>query len=211
MVMVRPIRNVMRTIGTIALLVCLLGCHGQSRASQETFEQVLQHYYDLHPVCIALPVSFPVTVDASGIEPMHAQLQALARAGLIETVAGHGPRTKRNRDGAHAGTVHYRVAPGMAKFLHASRDRFLGGSALCFAHRKIIKIVSFTAPAPLMGLTTSRVTYDFALEGMAPWVNDAAIEKAFPAISSALTKPPATANEVLVLAGHGWRLEPDVP
>jgi len=202
-----PFRKLTRTISALALSACLLGCHGQRGASSDGFKQVLQHYYNRHPVCITLPVSLPATIDADGIEPLRPQLQALAHAGLIETGTEPGLRRHHKGNSSEARTIRYRVASGMAKFLHPGKDRFLGGSALCFARRKIVKVESFAAPTQMMGQTTAQVTYDYKLEALAPWVKDAAIEHAFPAIKSALARSSGTKTEAMDLTDQGWRLE----
>ena len=191
----------------LALSACLLGCHGQQEVWRDAFRQALQHYYGHHPVCIALPMSWPVTIDASRSAPLHLQLEALAQAGLIEIDTDPRSRRHGNSASTEAGTIRYHVASGMAKFLHPGKDRFLGGSELCFAHRAVVKVDSFTAPAQMMGQTTSQVTYDYTLEAMAPWIKDAAIERAFPAIRSALARSSGTATEAMDRTGQGWRLE----
>lgn len=201
------VRKLARTMPALALSACLLGCHGQQGVSRDAFRQALQNCYDHHPVCIALPMSWPVTIDAGRSAPLHLQLEALAQAGLIETETV--PRSRRHRKSASTkgGTIRYHVASGMAKFLHSGKDRFLGGSALCFAHRVVVKVNSFTAPAQVMGQTTSQVTYDYTLEATAPWVKDATIERAFPAIRSALARSSRITTEAMDRTGQGWRLE----
>ena len=202
-----PVRKLTRTMPALALSACLLGCHGQQGVSRDAFRQTLQHYYDHHPVCIALPMSWPVTIDAGRSAPLHLQLEALAQVALIETESVSRSRRHRKSVSTEDGTIRYHVASGMAKFLHSGKDRFLGGSALCFAHRVVVKVDSFTAPAQVMGQTTSQVTYDYTLEVMAPWVKDAAIIRAFPAIRSALARSSGTATEAMDRTGQGWRLE----
>ena len=148
-----------------------------------------------------------MAIDAGGIEPMRPQLEALAQAGLIEIYIAPRSRRHRKSGSTEEGAACYHVAVGIAKFLRPGKDRFLGGSALCFAHRVVVKVDSFTAPAQVMGQTTSQVTYDYTLEVMAPWVKDAAIIRAFPAIRSALARSSGTATEAMDRTGQGWRLE----
>ncbi len=142
---------------------------------------------------------------------MRPQLEALAQAGLIEIYIAPRSRRHRKSGSTEEGAACYHVAVGIAKFLRPGKDRFLGGSALCFAHRAVVKVESFTALAQVMGQTTSQVTYDYKLEAMNPWVKDAAIESAFPAIKSVLARSSGTKTEALDLTDRGWRLERDLP
>ncbi|MBI1331234.1 MAG: hypothetical protein GC166_15160 [Alphaproteobacteria bacterium] len=188
-----PSNAAKKVLVLMALAPLLNACHGSSPASPAKFKAALQVYYDRHPACLALALTLPVEIEKSGIEPMQAQLLALAKAGVLTAVAKPANR------------IRYIVAPGQENVLHPEHDSFFGGMDLCFARRIIVKIDSFTAPSQVAGQTVSQVGYEFKLHGSAAWASSPAIVKAFPAIRAALRKPQARAVATMVLTPAGWR------
>ena len=66
----------------------------------------------------------------------------------------------------------YALTASGEKAVRRGADTFLGGTDVCFAHRKVVKIDSFTQPGSEMGMTISRVTYDYGLKDLEPWASD---------------------------------------
>ena len=84
-------------------------------------------------------------------------------------------------------------------------DHFIGGTDVCFAHRQVTKVETFTLPAELIGMKVSSVTYDYSLKDVEPWASDGAIQDAFPRIRTLLAVPPGTGVDGLVLTKDGWQ------
>lgn len=193
-----------------AALSLLTACDNPSNADKSTFETVLQSYYDSHPVCAAIPLTFPVDLRSDGDAARKRQLEPLVAAGLIAvtTIQKSEPAAPGQR---HA-TDYLRYAPTAAgeKVVRKGANSFLGGTDICFARRKVVKIESFTEPADAAGVKVSRVTYDYELKDVEPWATGPDIAGALPQIATLLAKPGNQATDVLVQTDNGWKHERDV-
>jgi len=194
----------------IAALLLLVACDDSRKADKSSFGKALQGYYDAHPVCAAIPLTFPVELRSDGDVARKRQLELLVTAGLISVAT-----IQKNEPAAsgQARAVDYlRYAPTAAgkKAVRKGANSFLGGTDICFARRKVVKIESFTEPAEAMGLKVSRVTYDYELKDVEPWAKGADIAVAFPRIGALLAKPGSKATDVLVQTDEGWKHERDV-
>lgn len=189
----------------------LVGCDDPKAATNANFQKALQAYYDAHPVCISLAITFPDEIGSGPFEPMRPQLQALAKAGLVTTTRIQKSEPTLSGPSQLTTYTKYSIVSSAQTSIHDSADKFLGGTDICFAHRKITKVVSFTEPADAMGVNVSQVTYDYTLVGIAPWTKNPAVQSAFPGIAAAIAKPDGEQTEALDLTNNGWRLERDVP
>jgi hypothetical protein len=159
---------------------------------------------------LSLSLTLPAELSPSPLETSRPQLEALAQVGIVSKTSFEKPEQTFSGPGKPVSYTRYSVAPAGDSVLRKGSDKFLGGSDLCFAKRKITKIESFTEPADLMGRRVSQVTYDYELIDVAPWANDPAIKKAFPAIGSALASQSAQQSEGMILTSSGWKQEGDV-
>jgi hypothetical protein len=193
-------------------LVCLalLGCDNSKAANANNFQKALQAYDDAHRVCLSLPLTFPTEIGPGAFEPMRPQLEALAQIGFLSMAIVLRPQPTFSGPGKMENHTRYDISSAGENALRKGADRFLGGTDLCFAHRKITKIDSFTVPADEMGVTVSRVTYDYVLDNIAPWTGDASMRQAFPGIATTLAHPTGTATEGVVLTIDGWKDEHDL-
>lgn len=202
-----PHRNLV--ISTAALLL-LAACDNPPKADKSSFEKTLQGYYDSHPVCAAIPLTFPVDLPSDGDAARKRQLEPLVAAGLIgiTTIQKNEPAAS----GQGRATDYLRYAPTDAgeKVVRKGTNSFLGGTDICFARRKVVKIESFTEPADAAGVKVSRVTYDYELKDVEPWATGPDIAGAFPQIGLLLAKPGSQATDVLVQTDSGWKHERDV-
>ncbi|MDP2620693.1 MAG: hypothetical protein Q8P46_11060 [Hyphomicrobiales bacterium] len=193
-----------------AALSLLAACDDPPKADDRNFEKTLQGYYDSHPVCAAIPLTFPVDLRSDGDAARKRQLEPLVAAGLIAvtTIQKNEPAAS----GQGQATDYLRCAPTAAgeKVVRKGADSFLGGTDICFARRKVVKIESFTEPADAAGVKVSRVTYDYELKDVEPWAKGADIAVAFPRIGALLAKPSGRATDVLVQTDESWRHERDV-
>lgn len=187
------------------LLAVLADCGGPQAPSPEDVRRALQVYFDAHPVC--LPVAFKFPADArAGDASVRAPLDALAAAGLARV-----QKAQRQEIGAFSGSarsldmLHYELTDGGRAVVRPGRDRFLGGSDLCFAKREVIAVEAI-APPPDLALSTrqARVTYRYRLAGVAPWTEKADVRAAIPGIARMLVSSSGTAADTLALGDHGW-------
>ncbi len=186
----------------IAAFFLLAACGDALDADKKNFQNVLQSYYDTHPVCTAVLFTLPLELRSGGDAARKRQLEPLVKAGLItvETI-------QKNES---AGYLRYVPAALGGNAIRKGANSFLGGTDICFARRKIINVASFTEPGEVMGVTVSRVTYDYDLKDIEPWAKTAEIAAAFPQIETMLAKSGNQAIDVLVLTKQGWKLEHDV-
>jgi hypothetical protein len=70
-------------VGCAAALSELVACDSPPKADDSNFEKTLQGYYDSHPVCAEIPLTFPVGLRSDGDAARKQQLEPLVAAGLI--------------------------------------------------------------------------------------------------------------------------------
>jgi hypothetical protein len=193
-----------------AALSLLVACDNPPKADDSNFGKALQGYYDSHPVCAAIPLTFPVDLRSDGDAARKRQLEPLVAAGLIAVATIQ--KSEPAASGQGQATDYLRYAPTTAgeKVVRKGADSFLGGTDICFARRKVVKIESFTEPADAAGVKVSRVTYDYELKDVEPWATGPEIAGAFPQIAALLAKPGNQATDVLVQTDSGWKHERDV-
>jgi len=185
-------------------------CDSPPKADDSNFEKTLQGYYDSHPVCAAIPLTFPVDLRSDGDAARKQQLEPLVAAGLIAvtTIQKDEPAAP----GQGQATDDLRYAPNAAgeKVVRKGADSSLGGTDICFARRKVVRIASFTEPADAAGAKVLRVTCDYELKDVEPWATGPDIASAFPQTKTLLAKPGNQATDVLVQTDNGWKHERDV-
>ena len=174
------------------------------------FEEVLQGYYDRHPVCAAIPLTFPLELRSDGDDARKRQLEPLVTAGLISvaTIQKNEPATSGQEQ--RGDYLRYTPSAVGEEVVLTGANSFLGGTDICFARRKVVKIESFTEPAAATGVEVSHVTYDYELKDVESWATGSEIEAAFPQIGTLLTKTGNQATDVLVQTDSGWKHERDL-
>jgi hypothetical protein len=195
-------RSMMSILMAMPLLVA---CDDKRAANAGHFEQALQHYYDGHPECAALPIDFalgtPVGIDGS----WRGQADAMVRAGLLSAVPSKGELTASAVSAPVS--VQYALTTAGVQAIRKGADSFLGGMTLCYAQRRITKVASFTVPAEVLGTTASRVSYGYELGDIAAWAKDSTLQDAFPSIKAALAAPNRSDTDGMVLTDKGWQDE----
>ena len=192
------------TMSILMAAPLLVACDDKRTANAGNFEQALQRHYDGHPECVALPIDFilgaPLDADGSRRE----EADALVRAGLLSVVSPKGvsPSSVEARS-----SVQYALTAAGAQAIRKGADSFLGGMALCFAQRRIMKVVFFTPPAEVLGTTASRVSYSYELRDVAVWAKDGALQDAFPPIKAALAASSRSDTDGMILTDKGWQDE----
>ena len=194
-------------VSGLILLLLLAGCDDPNAASAENFEKALQRYYDASPVCVTLALVLPLESSADLDDVTHRQLDTLAKLGLLSTTASRTDGPTQTGSGKTSNDVGYTLTAAGEKVIRKGGDKFLGGTDICFAHRRVTMVESFTAPTDRMGMTISRVTYEYDPKDVEAWATDRQTQDVFPQIKIALTKPVVTAVEGLVLTNEGWEHE----
>lgn len=195
-----------------ATALSLLAACGKttSHSDEETFQTVLQAYYDAHPVCVSIALTFPVELRNLGDKDTAQQLNPLVAAGLLSVTTIQKNETAISGKGLTVDYLRYAPVAGQTA-VRKGADSFLGGSDICFARRKILNIESFTAPADMAGVKATRVTYAYELKDIAPWATKPDIATAFPQIGAMLAKPTGQATDGLIETDSGWKQEKDAP
>lgn len=177
-------------------VLLLSGCSNPKDANKANFKTALQQWFDANPVCTPLTPDQNLPIQrATNDRANKPALDAAVAAGLLSAQPA-GP----------AGGLVYRPTDAAQSAIR-QHDAFLGGVDICFAHRKVDTIDSFTEPADMMGVKASRVTFTYSLEDVAPWATQPAIAAAVPAIGQALARPSQTDTAGLVLTNEGWKDE----
>lgn len=193
-----------------AALSLLAGCDDPLDANKANFQKALQSYNDAHPVCASISFKLPIELRNDSDADKKRQLEPLVGVGLISV------KTIQKNESAAPGQArapdYLRYAPTSVgeKVIRKGANGFLGGTDICFAHRKVVNVESFTEPVEVMGITVSRVTYDYDLKDVEQWAKGADIAGIFPQIETMLAKPDHQATEVLVQTKQGWKHERDV-
>ena len=180
-------------LSILIALPLLAGCDDKQSANADDFQRALQNYHKDHAECVALPIGVPLGEPVSGSDPQRRQLDAMAGAGLLSATPAPTP-----------GATQYALSATGETAILKGDDPFLGGMRLCYAHRHILEVVSFTAPAEIMGVKVSRATYAYELRDIAPWAGADLLQEAFPQIKTALGASKQTDTEGLALTSSGW-------
>lgn len=190
----------------------LASCGSPKPPSADDFRQALQAYFDAHLVCLPIAFTLPADMRAADSEGRR-PLDALVAAGLAVSQG-----SRRQEIGAFSGAArtaemrHYELTDAGRKVLRPGRDRFLGGSDLCFAATQVVAIESFTPSAQeALSERLAHVTYRYRLKGVAPWTDRADLRTAIPGVARMLLSGSGTATGSLVLGAQGWALQASSP
>lgn len=187
-----------------ATLLLLASCEADPQSnSDDTFKTAVAHWNNAHPVCVTWPDKLPVDIRAVGDETRRAAMNSLVEAGLLTATPISKQPDSFGSGGKSVAHVRYRPTPAGTSAIHPASNRFLGGTDFCYAKRRVVKLLSATAPGTLGAMQVVRVTYAWKLEP-APWASAPALRAAFPAIRTALDKPGGEATDTLVLTDKGW-------
>ena len=195
-------RSMMSILMAMPLLV---GCNDKRAANAGNFEQALQGYYDDHPECAALPIDFVLGAPIGADQASRGQADALVRVGLLSVVPSKEELTA-SAVGAPV-SIQYALTTAGEQVIRKGTDSFLGGVMLCYAHRRITKVASFTTPAEVLGTTASRVSYGYELRDIAAWAKDGVLQDVFPPIKAVLATPNRSDIDGMVLTDKGWQDE----
>lgn len=194
-----------------AALSVLAACGRPSaNADKGTFQTALQAYYDTHPICVTIPLTFPVDLSRNGDAATKQQLNPLVAAGLISVAMIQKNEPTISGKGKPADYVRYAPTADGEKVIRKAANDFLGGTDICFARRRVVNVESFTEPAESAGIKLTRVTYAYELKDIERWATRADIALAFPQIGALLAKPTNEATDGLVLTNVGWKHEGDL-
>jgi hypothetical protein len=192
------------TVSILISVPLLVACDDKRTANTGNFEQALQNYYDGHPECVALPIDFALGTPGGADGSWRGQAKALVRIGLLSAVLPEG--VSPSSVGAQA-TIRYALTAAGEQAIRKGADGFLSGMNLCYAQRRITKVASFTAPAEVLGMKASRVSYMYELRDIAAWAKDEGLQDAFPPIKAALATTSHSATDGMVMTDSGWQGE----
>jgi hypothetical protein len=191
----------------MALLV-LAGC-GSKAPTPEGFRHVLQAYFDNHPICLSVAFKLPADVRAADTV-FRAPLDALVGAGLARVQTSQHQEISTFSGAARTVDMrHYELTDTGRKAVRPGRDRFLGGSQVCFARTEIIAVDTISPP-PDRALTAgqARVTFRYRLTDVASWTQHADVRATMPGIGDMLASNSGTVTDTLTLSDNGW-MRPD--
>jgi len=193
-----------------AALSLLAACDDPLDADKKSFEKVLQNYYDAHPICAAISFKLPIEFRSDSDADKKRQLEPLVRVGLISVKTIQKNESATPGQARAADYLRYAPTAEGENVIRKGANSFLGGTDICFAHRRVVNVESLTEPVEVMGMTVSHVTYDYDLKDVEQWAKGADIAVAFPQIETMLAKPDNQATDVLVQTKQGWKHEHNV-
>src|SRR3546814_12268979 len=115
-----------------AALALLTACDDPPKADDSNFEKTLQGYYDSHPVCAAIPLTFPVDLRTDADAARKRQLEPLVAAGLIAVTTIQKNKPAASGQGQAIDYLHYAPTAAGQMVVPTSADRFLGGTDINF-------------------------------------------------------------------------------
>ena len=130
-----------------AALSLLVACDDPPKADDSNFEKTLQGYYDSHPVCAAIPLTFPIDLRSDGDAARKRQLEPLVAAGLIAVTTIQKSDSAASGQGQATDYLRYASNAAGEKVVRKGADSFLCGTDICSAGRTVVKIETFTEPA----------------------------------------------------------------
>lgn len=164
----------------IILTAAATGCNSKTKATPENYIKTLNAYFPDHPDCL-LDGSFKFPVETVELPKMK-QLDALAAAQVV--TADHNP------------AIHF------ARYTLTDTGK-KAGPHLCYGHREVTSIDSYTSPALSNGFTETQVTYHYKIEDMPMWAKTPQVLEAYPKLAEESTGH-ATGTATLALTGVGW-------
>jgi hypothetical protein len=163
------------------------GCRSNVKPTSENFIKGLNAYYSTHQECLfpnALRFPYEVSPGTEAKERT-VQMEALEDAGLV----------KRKEDKSIKVSV-YSLTPIGERV----------GGRMCFGHREVTSIDSFTPPAKGdSGFLETQVTYRYKMAEVPVWAKTDKMQHAFPKMAKALSGE-ATDTTKLANAGAGWQV-----
>jgi hypothetical protein len=200
----------------IAALSVLLssGCN-HNKPSPGNFKAALQTYFDQNPQCLNFrmdmkpvdavledngkyAVRTPSGIPQTGIAETLAGLQnvGLLKAQESEKIvpgSGWGDRTKSRK------VITYSIAPESKSFWQTKG----GAEVPCYGYVHVKSVDNYTEPADALGQTASTVSFTYNVDRIAPWAQNAEVQKTLPALKD-IAGPDRQDKALMVLTHNGW-------
>lgn len=189
----------------IAMALLLASCGKPTGAGEPDFKAALQRWHDAHPVCVVLLTRFPFELRLKGREAERRRFDALAQAGLLSVESFQKPENDIRGGTVPADYLRYRVTEAGAAVLHPVDAPGADNTDLCFAKKRVTAVKSNTEPTDMLGARSSRVTYDWTLNNIAPWTSAPAVRESWPAVATALDRSSGESTDTLVQSDTGWQ------
>ncbi|MGA7832363.1 MAG: hypothetical protein WCA21_15500 [Terracidiphilus sp.] len=204
-------------LSVAALSVILFSGCDHNKPSPGNFKAALQTHFDQTPQCLNLRVDkFPADAVFDdkgkpavryGIGINSADLAetfaALKDAGMltaqdgVKTVpgSGWGDRAKSRR------VITYAIAPESKSLWQIKGNTEM----LCYGYVHVKSVDNYTEPADMLGQTSSTVSFTYNVDRIAPWAQNAEVQKAVPNLT-AIVSADRQDKALLVLTHNGWML-----
>lgn len=184
-----------------------ISCSNPSKASKANFTKILNDFHSQQPPSISsMFMSFPIVfaeAERSFFAPSKETIEALLKAELIvqgdDTITEK--KTKANKFECTTAGQKCFVKKNMTSLL--GRNEYQGFS---FAKETVTEIVSFSAPADLLGKKVSEVKYKTSLSNIAEWSKLPEIQKSFNNVKEYLSPDYSkeVKSAVMILTSNGW-------
>lgn len=181
----RPARSAGKALLAVTLLALAAGCRSNKAPTSENFIRALNAWYSNRNDCL-FPggLRFPYEVGTLGKSAQEARaMDSLVSAGLMI----------RDEDR----TIHVNRYSLTAAGARAS-------NRLCYGHREVTGIESFSQPAIEDGLRVTRVTYHYRVLDVPNWAKAEAVQQAYPEMARAV-RGEAIGSDKLALTMAGWQ------
>jgi|SRR5579859_4497510 len=207
--------NVVFLSGFIWIAGC--GALDKNAPTKSNFKVAIQSALDKRPRCLTTLVPKDVPAIGKHLRP-DTELEPYVAAGLVN-------RTEANVDARQDWMMLYGPKPGQKvpgyhydltelgrKVSHPNtRQHIIAGSHLdfCYAMPEVDEVVRFTQPADAMGMTVTRVTYNYHLANFSEWARNPAFANAENLDRDlSLASQPREESMELILTSDGWRDHP---
>jgi hypothetical protein len=204
-------------LSVAALSVLLFSGCDHNKPSPGNFKAALQAHFDQKPQCLNIGVAkFPADAvfddhgkpavrDEFGLALANVAetLAALKDAGLltaqdsVKTVPGSGwgdPAKSRR-------VITYAIAPE-SKSLWQTKGN---AEVPCYGYVHVKSVDNYTEPADMLGQTASTVSFAYNVDRIAPWAQNAEVQKAVPSLKDIVSTEHQD-KALMVLTHNGWML-----
>ena len=184
-------KAIVSTMAAVCFLVLAVGCNKKA-ANDANLENGLNQFFQDNPECFWFAEKLPATYPGT-----HDNLDRLVQLGLLAKVPG----PPYHAAGEVSPTFTYSLTDEGRKSAVVTPFMNSVHTNMCYAKRKVTKILSFTEPGQD---NTTIVEYTWKLTDVASWANDPIVRRFY--IPKDLSQEFKDRSQ-MILTNHGWSVQ----
>ncbi len=198
------------TVAVVFSLILLSGCSSSKKPNAANLSSAIDQYLPMqNRACVTLDGQFPHDVPLGDKSSMAAELSALERTGLVQSVN----TTAVVRSLADSLSLspqkpepvkRYTVSAEGQKYFQKILDVSGRLDGFCYGHEKVASIVNWTEPETRGSYSETTVTYTGKVPDVAAWAEAPEVQQVFPSIKTTLSDVGQNQTVALHLTNKGW-------